>query len=702
MTFLYCDLETYSETPIGDGTRAYAEDPSLEIMLFAYAFESEDPQVVDLTAGESIPQRVLKAFDDPAVTTVWHNGANFDRVCLREALGIDLDLSRLHDTMVQALSHGLPGGLDKLCEIFKLPFDEAKDKTGKQLIQWFCKPRPKNVKTRRYTRHTHPQEWEAFKQYAKQDIPPMRALHRKIPSWNYQYRSGADNRRLGCDRSLFELDQRINDRGFAVDVELAQAALATIEQNQDRLAKRTRELTRDEVKRATQRDLLLQYIVREHDVLLPDMKKSTLERRLNDESLPAPVRELIALRLQSSTTSTSKYKALLKAVSKDGRLRGTLQFCGASRTGRWAGRVFQPQNLPRPQHKAHEIENAIRAMKAGCLDVTQEPDDIMAAISSSIRGAIVASPGRKLVVSDLSNIEGRFAAWCAGEDWKCDAFRAFDRGEGPDLYVAAYARAFGVDPAQVSKDERQIGKVMELMLQYGGGAGAFLTGALTYGIDLDDLGHRAWDDIPETFKREAIDFFHWTKRSNRSTFGLSTEAFTTCEALKRMWRAAHPEIESYWKDLETAARKAWETPGKYIACRNVGFLRDKAWLRLALPSCRSLCYPSVQFDEKGQMSYMGVCPYTRRWKRIKTHGGKLFENICQGGARDVMAWNMPLIEDEGYPIILTVHDELLTEPPDRDDFTSDGLSALLATPPMWAPGIPLAAGGFETYRYRKD
>lgn len=688
MKVLYADTETFSSIPIKSGQYRYSE--AVEIMLFAYAFGDEPVRVVDLTAGEAVPDDVMDALTDPEYLKVFHNSA-FDRTQIRAGLGVNIPVAQIHDTMIQALAHGLPGSLETLCGVMGVSTDQAKDKAGKNLINLFCKPLPVNWKVRRATRLTHPIEWQQFIDYAGNDIKAMRVIHKKMPMWNY----------TGFERELWELDQKINDRGFTVDVELAEDAIDAIKKCQKILAKRVEDITFGDVESATKRDKLLFHICEYYGVELPDMKKSTIERRIEDPNLPWAVKELLSIRLDAATTSTSKYGALLRSVCSDGRLRGTLQFDGASRTRRWAGRLFQPQNLPRPSHKQEAIDFAIEAIKARALDLI-EPNDIMGLASSSIRGCITATKGRKLCVSDLSNIEGRKGAWFAGESWKLQAFRDFDDGTGFDLYRLAYAKAFNVDPASVTKDERQVGKVMELALQYGGGVGAFITFALVYGIDLDDLAEEAWPKMSERIQKEAEDFLRWTNKQRRSTFGLEPKTFMAMEGLKRLWREAHPEISSYWGDLEKAARSAIMRPGQVFPARRVKFVRQGAWLRCVLPSGAVLCYPAPKVDEKGNISYMGVNQYTRKWGRIKTYGGKLFENICQSSARDVMAWRMPVIEAAGYDILLTVHDELITESPDDIGHNADKLSELLSTPPDWCADIPLAAGGFEDYRYRKD
>lgn len=683
---LWGDLETYCEIPINNGTHAYAE--GVEVMLFAWAIGDEPVSVWDLTAGEPIPSRLRKAIADPNTILFFHN-SHFDRTVLRHAMPeLAPPVERWRDTMVQALAHSLPGALGALCEVLGVPQDKAKDKEGKSLIQLFCKPRPKNSKLRRATSKTHPVEWQRFVAYAGLDIEAMREVYKRLPKWNYQ----------GTELALWHRDQRINDRGVCMDVQLAQAAIEAVDLEQKRLAKRTQVMTDGEVQAATQRDAMIKHIVESYGVELPDMQRSTLERRIADPDLPSAVKELLAIRLQASTTSTSKYKSLMKGISSDGRLRGTLQFCGASRTGRWAGRLFQPQNLPRPTLEQERIDEGIDALKSGCADLLF--DNVMELTSSALRGCIMAPAGKKLVVSDLSNIEGRKLAWLAGEQWKLAAFRQYDEGSGPDLYKLAYAKAFNITPEEVTKYQRQIGKVMELGLGFGGGVAAFLTFALVYGLDLEELATAAMPNVQRDVQREAKSWYDESVK-RKATYGLSERVFIACDSLKRLWRRAHPETCDFWYQLERTVRAAIATPKKTLYCGYLKVRRDGAWLRIQLPSGRALCYPSPSI-EKGNITYMGINSYSRKWQRLKTYGGKLVENVTQAAARDVLAGNMPLIENAGYNIVLTVHDEVICEAPDTDDYTDAALSSLLSTNPEWAPDIPLNAGGFEAYHYRKD
>ena len=763
------DLETYSPEPINNGSHRYAE--KAEVLLWAYADGNGDIRVWDVANGyvhwqEELtglweeqyigkpfpPQSLTEILHDPEAAVWFHNGGMFDFVVLQHAMPELLklvDISRWRDTMVQAFAHALPGALEKLGEVLNLHEDRRKIADGKKLVRLFCMPQNEDFKkkfgTDRATKATHPAEWQRFVQYAGGDIVTMREVRRITPSWNYK-----DKQLL-----LWHTDLKINNRGFAVDLELAQRAVAVAAVIQERLSQRVQKATDDEVGSATQRDAMLDFLqplCAEFGVELPDLKADTLERRLEDPDLPDYIKDLLRIRLEASMNSVSKFRTLLKRVSSDGRLRGSMQFRGAGRTGRWAHRGFQPGNLPRASLSHELIEFAIECIKADDVDAMDLVfPNLMLAISNTIRGVIVAGKGKKLVVADLSNIEGRVAAWLAGEDWKLQAFRDFDTiligedGEplrdkkgkparkGVDLYIKAYMSSFNVeDPSTVDKDKRQIGKVEELMFQYGGGVGAWLTGAATYGIDLSAMTESVWNTIPEWAKLEAADFLHWLYEKPRAKFqkvcekygdptapevaeaeaaleaakvkcryGLTERVFIACDAIKRLWRKAHPAISSYWKDLENTVKAAIDDPGVTYPCRKVKIRRDGAWLRIGLPSGRALCYPNPGIDKDGSIFYTGFSPYNRQWGKVKTYGGKLLENITQAVACDQLAECMPAAELAGYATVLSVHDELVTETPDSEDFTADELASIMCSDLGWNAGLPLAAAGFTTDRYRK-
>lgn len=745
------DLETWAPVPIKNGTHVYAE--SAEAMIWAFADGEGRVKVWDIVNGSlhwydeivdgwiedlapSVPKELNGIIDDPEALVFFHNGGQFDFPVLERAMPEIIrrvPWSRRRDTMVQAYLHSMPGALDKLGEVLHIESDKRKHADGKKLVQLFCKPQgepfQKRYGTDRATKQTHPVEWQRFIRYAGGDIITMREVHRILPRWNLTPKQW----------ELWACDMRMNFRGFAVDLELAHGAVRASEAAKARLAKESTELTDGEVGATTQRDALLSHILETYGVELPDMRADTLERRLDDPDLPEIVKDLLRNRLQASMNSVSKYKTLLKGVNSDGRLRGCHQFRGAFRTGRWAHRMFQPANLPRPDMPQAMIDIGIDAIKSRSEDLVF--DNAMRVISNTIRGAIVAPPGRKLVVSDLSNIEGRVAAWLAGEEWKLQAFRDYDtilpgldaKGKplrkGVDLYVKAYMASFNhADAATVSKDMRQIGKVEELMFQYGGGVGAWLTGAATYGIDLGKMTEQVWDTLPQWAKDEARSFLDWLyekaeegyrKRIEaghnealaraqldgaklKARFGLTEKVFIACDAIKRLWRKAHPQIASYWKEIEETIRLAWASPQVTFQCRKVKIRRSGTWLRVGLPSGRELCYPNFQVDEHGKLSYAGPNVYTKQWGRVHTYGGKVFENWVQAVACDQFAEPLPSMEVAGYDPVLGVHDEWVCETPDTDEYSADGLSQLMTMDLGWNAGLPLAAAGFETTRYRKE
>lgn len=689
---LWLDCETYSECNLKTkGAHVYAAHPTTEITIATWAIDDGPVRTWDVTANSAIPEELYEALLDDDCLVTAHNSA-FDRNIFKHVLKIDVPLHRWRDTMHQALVHSLPGGLDKLCDILKVPYDIAKHKTGHALLMFFCKPRPANDKVRRATRLTHPDKWAEFLAYAGADITSMRDVARRLPRWNY----GAG------EIALWQFDQRVNDRGFAIDTRLAERALDAIAVARTQLTADVADATGGAVTSLTkERDVFLGYLLEEYGVDLPDLTKATLERRINDDTLPRELRTLLSMRLEAATTSGGKYKAALDGVH-EGRLKGTAQWRGAMRTGRWAHRRFQPGNMMRPTMPQSEIDFAIDMIRRGHAPMVLP--SVIGACNNAVRGCIVAPDGRILHVADLSNIEGRGAAWLANEEWKLQAFRDFDAGVGPDLYKLAYARSMGITPDDVDKAGRQIGKVQELGLGFGGGVAAFLTFALTYGLNLHAMAAAARDTLPDWAYREALEFYEWTVKKKRSTFGLPQDVFIVCDALKRMWREANSNIAAMWGELEDAVRAAINNPNEVFTCRNLRAIKTGQWLRVILPSGRALCYPSPQLHgEKQEISYMGVNQYTRQWQRIRTYGGKLFENGVQAFANDVFCHGLLTAEGVGYEVVTTIHDEGLAETPELEMcWPSKTLPECLASPVPWAPGLPLAAAGFVTKRYRKD
>lgn len=653
MTTLYLDLETYSPVPITHGTHRYAEEA--EVLLVAVASDDSKVDVWDCAQVPFDWRERLQSYIDHADTIVIHN-SHFDRTVLRHC-GVDVPVEKIRDTMVQALAHSLPGSLGALCDVLGVPTDKAKDKAGKKLIHLFTKPRPKNMKLRRADSVSHPTEWNEFIEYARLDVDAMRDVYGRLPNWN--------NSR--SERNLWRIDQRVNDRGIAIDLELAHAALRAFRRTSGTLAARAADLTGGHVTKLTQGARFLQYLRDYHNFTPNNLTKGTVAELLRSDGLTPFVRELLEIRQQAAATSPAKYKVLLDATSSDGRLRGTLQFCGASRTGRDAGRIFQPQNLPRPTMDADVIEGGIAAMKLDCEDLLF--DNVTDLCSSAVRGCLVAPAGRKLVIADLSNIEGRVLAWLAGEDWKVKAFYDFDRGIGHDLYVVAYAKGFNVDPEVVVDNKkngdgsmRQYGKTMELACGYQGGVGAF-----------------------------------------RTMGGPAVAAMTDEEIqpLVSAWRKSHPNVVKLWYGVEAAAKQAIRKPDELSHYDRLQFDMKDDWLRIKLPSGRYLSYRNAKIED-GRITFEGVNQFSKKWERIETYGGKLVENIVQAVARDVFMTGMVGAEKLGYEVCIRVHDELITEVPDTDDYSVEQLAWAMATNPSWAVGLPLAAAGFETYRYKKD
>lgn len=689
MEKLYLDAETFSNTPITHGTHRYSDDPDIEVMLVTYAIDDGEEKDWDLTAGDPMPEDLRLALESNIPVVI--QNSHFDRTVMRKTGLIDLPCSRIIDTMVQAYCHGLPGALDKLGKVFGLREDQAKMKEGRALIHFFCKLN----KGKRNTRLTHPEKWKRFREYARRDITTMRIVHKKMPTWNYPGRNfpaePSSEHRLWC------IDQRINDRGFAVDLELATAAVACSAEEKNYLNERTLNNTRGEVAAATQRDKLLKHILESYGVTLPDMKADTLQRRIEDENLPLELRQLLDLRLQSSRNSASKYSTIIKAVSPDRRMRGCIQFAGAPATGRMSGKLFQPQNCMRPTMKVWQVLEAIARIKDGTAGLLF--NNLPEVLGNCVRGVIVAPEGRQLIACDLKSIEGRGLAWLSGEDHITQFYHDFDAGRIKyDSYMLAYAMCFGIDPMLVDKLMRQIGKPIELGFGYGGGVAAFLTFALTYHLDLDVVAERVWATGDRKHLEECMEKWTWAK-DNGYHAGMGKVKYAAFEYVKQKWRAARPKTVQFWNELAEGFKMATLYADTTFQAGPIKFYRQGQWLRLRLPSGRNLNFLQPQADGKG-LSFMGMDRYTRQWSRVYTHGGKLSGLVTQAFASDILRDCEEPIENDGFDIVLTVHDEVVAE---ADlDRTVEQLAAHMIKAKAYAPGLPLAADGFASVRYRKE
>lgn len=757
---LFLDTETFSGVDLKKvGAYAYAEHPTTEIMICTYAIDEGRVQTWDCTESPTMPRELRKALrrvSRKKAKIVMANGLLFDRLVIREKWGIDLPVCQIEDTMIMAFRHALPGSLDMQCQVLGVDAEHAKDKAGKALIKRFCKPTPKTYKIRRYTRETHPEEWAKFLRYAALDIIAMREVYWRIPDWGNTPK----------EDEILLIDQLINDRGFYVDVDLANAAIKAVQAHKEELKEEAWERFGGKL---TGNDFLP--ILRDiaPAFTIHNAQKSTLNDLLEDPDFPDEGKALIEMRLGASSTASTKYNPLVNGLSADGRRRGCLQYGGAKRTLRWAGKGFQPQNLARGEYsddhegkikrregesdvsfwvRSHMLTNGINSLLRGTAHWAY---DISKLTASTVRGCIIPAKGKKFVVADYSNVEGRGLAWIAGEKTALMVFKA-DR----DIYCETAGKMFGLDPEYIKanrKDLRQIGKACELGLGYGGGVAAFLQFAKNLGLDLYAMADVMKGTFPDHIWAAAKRGYEYArineakrppkpgKKDERPTYILPKNVWLTCDAIKRMWREAHPKTVAFWAELEDAVLCAIRNPGKaYWAGANVRpdgrkalkIVRTKAkhdptfdeerddpdaagwWLKIELPSGRIMSYPGIalsvttEIDEdtgkkrtSTRIKYQGENQTTRQWGFQYTYGGKLTENIVQALCRDILAWSMPGVEAAGYEIVLSVHDELITEVPDTDDYTTEELCALMCDLPIWAKGFPLAAEGDCMYRYRK-
>ena len=735
---LFIDHESFSAADLKKcGSYAYAEHPTTEIMLTTYAFDDGPVYCYDATDGGPMPRdlrRALRLFakgytGDEGPRMVGANYLGFDRLLLRECWGYDITPRNIIDTMVLAFRHALPGSLAAQCEVLGVSEDLAKDKAGKALIQRFCKPTPKNYKVRRYDSATHPQEWRQFVAYAKSDITSMREVFYRIPQWGNS----------AFEDEVLAVDQLINDRGFYVDTALAEAAIAAVKKHKAELQAEAAEKWGAGLTGAAFIPLL-QELAPAFDI--PNAQKSTLNDLLSDEDLPDDARTLIEMRLGASSTASTKYNPLLLGLSRDGRRRGCIQYGGASRTLRFAGKGFQPQNLARGYFSGEELNTGIQMLLNGRAHWLY---DVSKLTASTVRGCIVPTPGNKLVVADYSNVEGRGLAWLAGETTALDTFRA-----GLDIYCVTAGKMFGLDPdyiKEVMKHLRQIGKACELGLGYGGGVAAFLTFAKNLGLDLYAMAETMAGTFPDHIWAAAKKGYEYAriqeknkrgfagKKPERPSYDLPKKVWLTCDSIKRMWRESHPATVRFWRELDDGVMLAVKNPGKvYWAGAPVRANGDKAikitrtftrddegkkvpgwWLKLELPSGRVLSYPGVGIsvekvieeddterpEYRERVRYMGQNQTTRQWQKIYTYGGKLAENVTQALCRDMLAFALVNVERSGWPIVLHVHDEIVTDVPNEPQYSAAELERLMCELPDWAEGFPLAAEGQELERYAK-
>lgn len=659
MHHLSIDLETYSSVPIAKaGAQKYIQSPDFEILLFAYSLDGGDVQIIDLAQGELLPQWLASALSDPQYIKHAYN-ASFEWGCLSKFMGT-LPIDQWRCTMFHGLYCGYTAGLDATGKALGLPADKQKLSTGKALIRYFCVPcaptKTNGGRTRNYPRHD-PAKWALFKEYCIGDVTTeMEILHRLE---NFPVPPELEKQ--------WQTDVLINARGVAVDMDMVRGALWIGETTRDQLTDEA--VTLSGLDNPNSVKQLMQWLEEELDEELTDLRKDTVSRLLNGNLTNDTARRMLEIRQELGKTSTKKYNAIEAAVCADGRVRGLLQFYGANRTGRWAGRLVQVQNLPRtyvePLPLARDLVKRRETASLRAL-FGSVPDTL----SQLIRTSFIAEHGNALVDADFSAIEARVISWLAGESWRLDVFRKHGK-----IYEASASQMFGVPLERIKKGNpeyalRQKGKVAELALGYQGSTGALIKmGALDMGLTEAEL--------PDIVNR---------------------------------WRDANKRIRDLWYSMEAAAVQVIQT-GQPVGLRSLVLAREMDagnnldFLTIRLPSGRKLYYahPSLGQNQWGKPSitYMGMDQTTKKWKLIETYGGKLVENCVQAIARDCLAEAIERLEAANYPIVFHVHDEVVVECA-AERASLDDIAAIMGQPVSWAPDLPLGADGWVGAFYKKD
>lgn len=650
MSTLSIDIETFSSVSLPDcGVYKYVESPDFDILIFGYAFDADPVTVIDLTLpGAEIPEDVMLALYDEQVLKTAFN-ANFEITCLSKYIGEPLDARQWSCTAVMAAELGLPRSLEQVGEALGLPEDKLKLKTGKALIRYFsipCKPtKANNMRTRNLPAHD-PEKWSLYLEYNERDVVTEREIRRKLS------RFWVDP----AEHELWVYDQAINNRGVLTDTTLAKQAVEIDAVIKNRLLMQAQELTGLDNPKSTAQ--LKDWIETEAGIEVESLNKKNIGKVRSDADHSDSVSQMLDIRAQLSKTSTSKYEKVLEMACNDDRVRGLTQFYGANRTGRWAGRGVQMQNLPQNKMPDEDLDIARHLVRAGELAVLELCyDDISSTLSQLIRTTFIPKPGHKFIVSDFSAIEARVLAWLATEEWRLDVFNTHGK-----IYEASAEQMFKLPPGSVKKGDplRQKGKIAELALGYGGSVGALKSmGALEMGLAEEEL-----------------------------------------KPLVDSWRNANKAISKFWWDTDAAARKTIQTGTPVELPWGITFYKEGPLLRLRLPSGRALSYVQPRIVDDS-ITYAGTLQTSGKWGRIESYGPKIVENIVQAVARDCLAVNIIRLEKLGFPVVFHVHDEVILEVP--EDFSTDKeVAELMGQPIDWAPGLPLKAAAYECQYYRKD
>lgn len=642
---LFIDIETFSSTDIKAGAFKYMEALDFEILLVAYAWNDEPVRSLDLTDSidrEELPD-IIAGLLSPDVVKVAHNTA-FERGAFAKTTCEEMPPEEWEDTMILAAMNGLPMSLDEAGAALRLR--DQKIKEGTLLINYFCKPCKPTIANGGRTRnlpHHAPDKWERFAEYCRRDVEVCREIWRKlhrfpVPEW---------------ERRVWALDARINERGVLVDMDLAQAAIDVDEAFREEHTTELKQLTHLENPNSVAQ---LKEWLEGVGVFCESLNKATVAELKKE--LPDPTtRRVLELRQLLGKTSTKKYEAMTLSAGDDHRVRGLLQYYGAGRTGRWAGRLVQIQNLPQNHlDQIDKVRELVRDRDLETLELLY--DNVPDVLSQLIRTAFIAKPGHTFLVSDYAAIEARVIAYLAGEQWRMDVF-----AQGGDIYCSSASQMFKVPVVKHGENGhlRQKGKIAELACGYGGGVGALKA----FGADKMGLTEEEMQDIVT------------------------------------QWRQASPTIPRFWRDTENAAKRALENPGRTftLPC-GVKYLRDADALRCRLPSGRILSYWGARLDNDGSICFMGQNQTTRKWEKTETWGGKLVENIVQAYARDCLAVALLRLDEAGYSITFHVHDEIIAEAPEGSRW--EDMAEIMGRPIDWAPGLLLRGDGYSTKFYMKD
>lgn len=647
MQELSIDIETYSSVDlIKSGVYAYVNAPDFDILLFAYAFGDSPVEIVDLTA-EKLPQQLLEALTSDGVMKTAYN-ANFERTCLQEYLQIQLPAEQWRCSAVAASELGLPQTLSGVAEALGLT--EQKDTRGKNLINYFskpCKPTEANGgRTRNLPVHDK-EKWQSFMDYCKQDVEVERAIKKKIARFPLK----------DSEQTLWEYDQTINARGVRIDLTMVQNAIAFNQQFTDSCKAQAQALTGLENPNSLIQ--LKGWIQKRTGKEINSLRKDDLEAliaTIGEED----VKTVLQLREKTAKTSTAKYEAMERSVCPDGRIRGLLQFYGANRTGRWAGRLVQVQNLP--QNHMKDLDLARSVVASGDYELfTMLYDNPPQVLSELIRTAIIPSDGRRFIISDFAAIEARVLSYLADEHWRLGVFQ-----QNGDIYCASASQMFQVPVEKhgINGHLRQKGKIAELALGYGGSVGAMISmGALKQGLQEEEL-----------------------------------------QPIVDSWRISNPKIVEFWRCVEKAALDAVRGKPSCIA-HGISFIKEAGILFIGLPSGRRLAYvkPRIMTNKFGKpaLTYEGMNQTKKNWQRIETFGGKLTENIVQAFSRDCLAESIIRLEQLGYEITFHVHDEVVLDVPVGYS-SAEEVARIMGQPITWAPGLPLKAAAYEGAYYQKD